>query len=109
MMSHTNELVTRAVRQRTAGFAEPAELRVWLRGEVVRIELRAAGGPTIRFRPSGPHYDHILLDQIADRWSIETGQDFPCTWFEIDIHPPDTDSTCKPTARNGCSDGLTSW
>jgi anti-anti-sigma factor len=92
VMLLTSELVTRAVRQRPSGLTEHAELRVWLRADLVRVELRA--GSDVLFvppEPSGPHYDHILLDQIADRWSIDTGQDFACTWFEIDLHPPDTD------------------
>jgi anti-sigma B factor antagonist len=93
VMLLTSELVTRAVRQRPPGFTESAELRVWLRADLARVELRA--GSELLFvppEPSGPHYDHVLLDQIADRWSIDTGQDFGCTWFEIDLHPPDTDS-----------------
>jgi anti-sigma B factor antagonist len=93
VMLLTSELVTRAVRQRPPGFTESADLRVWLRADLVRVELRA--GSELLFvppEPSGPHYDHILLDQIADRWSIDTGRDFGCTWFEIDLHPPDADA-----------------
>lgn len=93
VMLLTSELVTRAVRQRPPGFSEAAELRVWLRADLVRVELRA--GSELLFvppEPSGPHYDHILLDQIADRWSIDTGQDFGCTWFEIDLHRPESDA-----------------
>lgn len=93
VMLLTSELVTRAVRQRPPGFTESAELRVWLRADLVRVELRA--GSELLFvppEPSGPHYDHILLDQIADRWSIDSGQDFGCTWFEIDLHPREADA-----------------
>ena len=86
----TSELVTRAVRQRPSGFAEPAELRVWLSTEPLRVELRASSELLlVPPEPSGPHYDHILLDQIADRWSIDKGPDFGCAWFEIDLIPPD--------------------
>jgi anti-sigma B factor antagonist len=93
MMLLTSELVTRAVRQRPPAFDEPAELRVWLRPDRVRVELRAR--TELLFvppEPTGPHYDHILLDQIADRWSIDTGEDFGCTWFEIDLPTAVTDA-----------------
>jgi anti-anti-sigma factor len=92
VMLLTSELVTRAVRQRPTGFDEPAELRVWLREDLVRVELRATSELLfVPPEPSGPHYDHILLDQIADRWSTDTEQDFSCTWFEIDLSPSETD------------------
>jgi anti-sigma B factor antagonist len=96
VMLLTSELVTRAVRQRPPGFTEQAELRVWLRADLVRIELRAGNERLfVPPEPKGPHYDHILLDQIADRWSIDTGQDFGCTWFEIDLQPQDADPSTQ--------------
>jgi anti-sigma B factor antagonist len=100
VMLLTSELVTRAVRQRPTGFGEPAELRVWLSGELVRVELRAPS--ELLFlppEPTGPHYDHILLDQIANRWSIDTAPDFGCTWFEIDLHQADTDVGAQESAE----------
>jgi hypothetical protein len=32
----------------------------------------------------GPHYDLLLIDQVADRWSIEPTEALACAWFEID-------------------------
>ena len=81
----TSEMVTRAVRQRGRAPDEAVELRAWMSSDVARVELRA--GSELLFRPpepSGPHYDHILLDQIADRWSIDTDQGLARIWFEID-------------------------
>jgi anti-sigma B factor antagonist len=100
VMLLTSELVTRAVRQRPPGLTEPAELRVWLRGELARVELRTGSELlVVPPEPSGPHYDHILLDQIADRWSIDTGSDFGCTWFEIDLPRPDTGAQTERDGR----------
>jgi anti-anti-sigma factor len=96
VMLLTSELVTRAVRQRPPGFTESVELRVWLRADLVRVELRASSEVlVVPPEPTGPHYDHILLDQIADRWSIDTGPDFGCTWFEIDLDTADTASAVQ--------------
>jgi anti-sigma B factor antagonist len=99
VMLLTSELVTRAVRQRPSGFDEPAQLRVWLSGELVRVELRA---PSERLflppEPTGPHYDHILLDQIASRWAIDTGPDFGCAWFEIDLHRAEAETDAQGDA-----------
>jgi hypothetical protein len=81
----TSELVTRAVRQRRRAPDTTVELRAWMSSDIARVELRA--GSELLFRPpepNGPHYDHILLDQIADRWSIDTDQTLARIWFEID-------------------------
>jgi anti-sigma B factor antagonist len=85
VMLLTSELVTRTVLRRTSVLAEPAELKVWLRAELVRVELRLPGELLIADpERSRPHYDKILLDQLADRWSIEAGQGVASAWFEID-------------------------
>jgi hypothetical protein len=83
----TSELVTRAVAHRRPDCDEAAELRVWMPAEVVRVELRAR--PELLCLPperNGTHYDLLLLDQIADRWSIDTAEELACIWFEIDRH-----------------------
>jgi anti-sigma B factor antagonist len=81
----TSELVTRTVLQRTSRLVQAVELRVWLRPHLVRVELRVPS--ELLSRPSergAPDYDHIVLDQVADRWSLDCDQGMACAWFEID-------------------------
>ncbi len=85
VMLLTSELVTRAVRQRSCESEEAVELLVWMPADVVRVELRAPNERLVRPpEAAGPHYDHILLDQVAHRWSIDTGRRPARIWFEID-------------------------
>jgi hypothetical protein len=83
----TSELVTRAAQYSRPGRDEAVQLRVWMPAEVVRVELRA---PRELLLPpaehEGPHYDLLLIDQVADRWSIEPTEALACAWFEIDRH-----------------------
>jgi hypothetical protein len=83
----TSELVTRAALYTRPGRDEAVQLRVWMPAEVVRVELRA---PRELLLPpaehEGPHYDLLLIDQVADRWSIEPTEALACAWFEIDRH-----------------------
>jgi hypothetical protein len=87
----TSELVSRAVEQ-CGGVSrgEQMELRAWMPPDVVRVELRA---PRELLDPPShagwTHYDLLLLDQVADRWAIDTddaddGEQSACMWFEID-------------------------
>ncbi len=81
----TSELVTQAVLQRAADVAEALELRVWLRADRVRVEARVPSELLLApAEAGGPHYDHVLLEQIADRWSMDVGQGLTRAWFEID-------------------------
>jgi len=58
----------------------------------VTLAVGAAG--MIRNRPflelpedsDATEYDLVLLDQIADRWSVDGDGEQPCMWFEIDRH-----------------------
>jgi hypothetical protein len=124
----TSELITRAVQQcqadadqadalgaeihlaetHEADADEVVELRVWMPADVVRVELHAARDLLVSApEDEGPHYDMLLLDQVADRWSIDASEQLACIWFEIDRHrteaEPEPDSaqrprsTCKPT------------
>jgi hypothetical protein len=80
---------------------EAAELRVWTSADRVRVELRAASEILLRApEGDGPQYDHILLDQIADRWSIAVGQDLACVWFEIG-RKPSAAAIASQTKREG--------
>jgi hypothetical protein len=78
-----SELVTQAVEQSETG---SIALRVWMPSDIVRVEVH---GPDLR-QSSAAHpraYGSALLDQIADRWSVEASEETGCTWFEIDRHP----------------------
>lgn len=87
VMLLTSELVTRAVQHQGADEDEEVELRVWMPGDVVRVELR---GPceVLSGRPvgtsGGADYERLLLENVADRWSLETDERDACVWFEID-------------------------
>lgn len=83
----TSELVTRAVQRCDPVLGESVRLRVWMPEDLVRVELRAASAELFRPYGAGPHYDQLLLDRLADRWSIESGEGHGCAWFEIDQRP----------------------
>jgi hypothetical protein len=85
----TSEIVARAVEQgATARVDDPLELWVWMPRDVVRVELH---GPRALAHvvPGLPpwHFDLMLLDSIADRWSLDSGSEGACFWFEIDRRP----------------------
>lgn len=84
----TSELVSRAV-ENCSGSDARLELRAWMPAEVVRIELHA---PRELLEPcEDPEqrdYGLLLLDQLADRWAVETEQQAARMWFEIDRHSP---------------------
>jgi hypothetical protein len=84
----TSELVSRAVQHRQPGPEESLELRAWMPADVVRVELRAPHGllEVPDDDRNGTQYDLVLLDQVADRWSIEASEPSACMWFEIDRH-----------------------
>ena len=85
VMLLTSEIVTPIVERGTATFLECGELLVWLRADVVRVEFRAPTG-LLSSAPEhdGPRYDTDVLDELADRWSIDAGGTNACIWFEID-------------------------
>jgi len=85
----TSELVTRAVQHSASPSEEVVELRVWMPGDVVRVEVRG-NSELLCLRPeeaSGTGYELLLLDSVADRWSVDSGAGDACMWFEIDRHP----------------------
>ncbi len=85
----TSELVARAVQQCGSDTDEVA-LRVWMPGDVVRVELRTSRAllPLPFDDCAGQNFDVMLLTQVADRWSIDTDSSRSCMWFEIDRHAP---------------------
>jgi hypothetical protein len=83
----TSELVTRAVMLCESDGDELVELRVWMPADVVRVEL--FGARELVCAPCEPDYpqdDLLLIDGLADRWSIDADAEQACIWFEIDRH-----------------------
>jgi len=80
----TSELVTRAVAPDEA-CEEDVSLRVWMPPDVVRVELST---PRRRFfarlGPRPEDLGRLVLDRVADRWSIEPAGGGVSLWFEID-------------------------
>lgn len=83
----TSELVTRAVQRSEQASDAEVELRVWMPADVVRVELQASSRLLPAPETDALDYGVLLLDQIADRWSIDGAGDLACMWFEIDRHP----------------------
>jgi hypothetical protein len=82
----TSEIVSHAVQRCESG-DQDVQLRAWMPDDVVRVELRAAH--ELLDWPHddrGAEYEVLLLDLLADRWSIEPGERSACMWFEIDRH-----------------------
>ena len=82
----TSELVTRAVTPESPS-AEEVRMRVWMPPDVVRVELSVPRGHF--FAPLGHRPEDLgllVLDRVADRWSIEPRADGISLWFEIDRH-----------------------
>ena len=84
VMLITNELVTRALREHQFTSGEDIELRVWMPADVVRVEMQ--GPRNLLPPPSSPGepHDGLLIEKLADRWSMDTHERHACTWFEID-------------------------
>jgi hypothetical protein len=81
----SSDLVTRAVRACRSEAGSEVHFSAWMADDFVRVELRAPNA----LLPSGPDadcspYEKALLDQIADRWSIDDCGETGCMWFEID-------------------------
>jgi hypothetical protein len=91
----TSELVSRAVEQCEQSPHESVELLAWMPPDVVRVELRAPRELLdLSAHADRTHYDLLLLDQVADRWSLDTmdsedGEPSACMWFEIDRNVTD--------------------
>lgn len=83
----TSELVTRAVRPEEVA-DEEMQLQVWMPSDIVRVELSV---PRERFfAPEEERSEDLgamVLDRIADRWSIQPDGHSVSLWFEIDRHP----------------------
>jgi hypothetical protein len=81
----TSELVSRAVQHCESASGEAVELLAWMPADVVRVELHAPRELLdLPEHDDWTQYDLLLLDQVADRWSIDSGDASACMWFEID-------------------------
>jgi hypothetical protein len=99
----TSELVTRAVQQCQTSRDQEAELRVWMPADVVRVELRAPRNLLDPARDGASvQYGDMLLDQVADRWSIDNARDFTL-WFEVDRHEARGEREREPRRYPGWS------
>jgi hypothetical protein len=82
----TSELVTRAVELYPKG--ERLPLQIWMPRDLVRVEITV--GRDFFLPPPGAstgHYGVTLLNELADRWSVDPARDRASVWFEIDRHP----------------------
>jgi hypothetical protein len=82
----TSELVTHAVQHCQSPEAI-LELRAWMPADVVRVELHAPP-QLLGLTSDGDSTDYglLLLDELADRWSLDQAGETACMWFEIDRH-----------------------
>lgn len=86
----TSELVSRTVRLRPLDSRDLIELRVWVRGDRTRVELR--GPHELICAPLGVSNrggdllldDLQLVEALSDRWSIDADEHAARIWFEID-------------------------
>ena len=82
----TSELVTRALRQDQFTSGADIELRVWMAADIVRVELRGHRNLLPQSSIPGEPHDGLLIEKLADRWSMDTHERYACAWFEIDRH-----------------------
>jgi|GEM_PF-1010118 len=88
VMLLTSEIVTPIVERGTTAFLECGELLMWIRADLVRVEFRAPS----KLLSSAPEYDRRghdadILDELADRWSIDAAGANASIWFEIEHRP----------------------
>jgi hypothetical protein len=84
----TSELVTRALQQHEFRSGEDITLRVWMPADVVRVEIEGDRNLLAPPRVAGEPHDGLLIEKLADRWSMDTHERHACAWFEIDRHEP---------------------
>jgi hypothetical protein len=80
----SSELVTLAVERSTS---ESIELRVWMPSDVVRVEVEGSPETVGPIPIDHGTFASLLLEQIADRWEIQSAGARSRIWFEIDRQP----------------------
>jgi hypothetical protein len=88
VMLITSELVTRALQQHQFRSGEDIKLRVWMPADVVRVEIQGSRNLLPPPRAADEPHDGLLIEKLADRWSMDTHERQACAWFEIDRHEP---------------------
>jgi anti-sigma regulatory factor (Ser/Thr protein kinase) len=87
-----SELVTNVLRHAPASDGlGPADMRVRLYGDRVRVEVRDGGpgfSPRARTPDQGPAggWGLHLVDEMSDQWGVEPGLQ-NCVWFELGRTP----------------------
>jgi anti-sigma B factor antagonist len=80
-----SDLVTPIVHRGAVAFLEAGELGVWLRPDVLRVQLEVSS-ELLLLGPEriGSQYEASLFDELADRWSVDADGSTACAWFELD-------------------------
>jgi anti-sigma regulatory factor (Ser/Thr protein kinase) len=96
------ELVTNAMVHGSA----PVELRVAIREERLRIEVRDNGPAEVPTEPSPPELTQasgrglLIVDSMVERWGVEPADTGKVVWVEFD-GPVEDDTTRRgPTTRS---------
>jgi hypothetical protein len=98
VMLITSELVTRALQQHEFISGEDITLRVWMPADIVRVEIQGSRSLLPPPRLAGEPHDGLLIDKLADRWSMDTHERHACAWFEIDRHRSGSPPACSHSA-----------
>jgi anti-sigma B factor antagonist len=78
----TSEVVTSVVPT-PADQAAVCDLRVWLRQDLVQVEVAAPSELLPTPPPEETRYDLILLEELADRWTIDQTDPVATICFEL--------------------------
>ena len=83
-----SELVTNSIRHAGLAGGDRVRVRLSMGRDKVRAEVRDRGRGFDVPSPPGSlaemGWGMYLLDHIADRWGVQTGE-ATCVWFEIDV------------------------
>jgi hypothetical protein len=112
----TSELVSRAVRLRPRDSHDLVELRVWVRDDVARVELRGARELVCApFELSDTPEAGLLLEGLqlvevlSDRWSIDADEHSACIWFELDRHEDASDLSAMSQSGDARGSAARVW
>jgi hypothetical protein len=84
-----SELVSRVVPPDSDQAGARADLRTWMTRDLVRVEVWTSAALLEDAVPeAGPAYGQVLVDRVADRWSVDREDERACLWFEIDRREP---------------------